>query len=173
MLVSLNISPSRVVVFGFLNIFCDIESAIRVINNKKVDNDKFWNTCLLCVFLCCTFNWLLFLLNDVVFVLRKSLGCCQSRQPVYQAIWANNSAFDEVLVSPSMINDHMPDYVLEALEKVILSFIFHFFFSIMLTVSENLLLISEFISKWFFYSSMSGYEEFLKYFFIMHCIFKK
>lgn len=39
MLVSLNISPSRVVVFGFLNIFC--ESAIRVINNKKVDNDKF------------------------------------------------------------------------------------------------------------------------------------
>lgn len=41
MLVSFNISPSRVVVFGFLNIFCDIESAIRVINNKKVDNDKF------------------------------------------------------------------------------------------------------------------------------------
>lgn len=40
MLVSLNISPSRVV-FGFLNIFCDIESAIRVINNRKVDNDKF------------------------------------------------------------------------------------------------------------------------------------
>lgn len=130
MLVSLNISPSRVAVFGFLNIFCDIESAIRVINNKKVDNDKFWNTCFLCVFLCCTFNWLLFLLNDVVFVLRKSLGCCQSRQPVYQAIWANNSAFDEVLVSPSMINDHMPDYVLEALEKVILSFIFHFFLAL-------------------------------------------
>ena len=50
--------------------------------------------------------------------LRKSLGCCESRQPVYQAIWANNNAFDEVLVSPSMINDHMPDYVLEALEKV-------------------------------------------------------
>lgn len=52
---------------------------------------------------------------------RKSLGCCQSRQPVYQAIWANNSAFDEVLVSPSMINDHMPDYVLEALEKVLVN----------------------------------------------------
>lgn len=169
MLVSLNISPSRVVVFGFLKHFCDIESAIRVIKNKKVNNDKIWNTWLLCVFLRFTFNWLLFLLNDVVFVLRKSLGCCQSRQPVYQAIWANNSAFDEVLVSPSMINDHMPDYVLEALEKVILSFIFHFFFSIMLTVSENLLLISEFISKWFFYSSMSGYEEVLKYFFLQ-CI---
>lgn len=40
MLVSLNISPSRVVVFGFLNIFSDIESAIRVINNKIVNNDK-------------------------------------------------------------------------------------------------------------------------------------
>ncbi|XP_078331862.1 diacylglycerol lipase-alpha-like isoform X4 [Crassostrea virginica] len=52
---------------------------------------------------------------------RKSLGCCESRQPVYQAIWANNNAFDEVLVSPSMINDHMPDYVLEALEKVLVN----------------------------------------------------
>lgn len=26
--------------FRFLNIFSDIESAIRVINNKKVNNDK-------------------------------------------------------------------------------------------------------------------------------------
>lgn len=40
MLVSLNISPSRVVVFGFLKHFCDTESAIRVIKNKKVNNDK-------------------------------------------------------------------------------------------------------------------------------------
>lgn len=81
-------------------------------------------------FLMLYFQLVTLLLNDVVFVLRKSLGCCQSRQPVYQAIWANNSAFDEVLVSPSMINDHMPDYVLEALEKVILSFIFHFFLAL-------------------------------------------
>ncbi|XP_061192238.1 diacylglycerol lipase-alpha-like isoform X1 [Saccostrea echinata] len=52
---------------------------------------------------------------------RKSFRCCQPHQPVYQAIWASNHAFDEVLVSPSMINDHMPDYVLEALEKVLVN----------------------------------------------------
>jgi len=37
---------------------------------------------------------------------------------VYQAIWADNSDFQEVLVSPTMVEDHMPDNVLEALEKV-------------------------------------------------------
>ncbi|XP_048765842.2 diacylglycerol lipase-alpha-like isoform X7 [Ostrea edulis] len=52
---------------------------------------------------------------------RKSFRCCQTHQPVYQAIWASNDSFDEVLVSPSMINDHMPDYVLEALENVLIN----------------------------------------------------
>ena len=37
---------------------------------------------------------------------------------MYQAIWADNSDFQEVLVSPTMVNDHMPDNVMEALEKV-------------------------------------------------------
>lgn len=37
--------------------------------------------------------------------------------PVYQALWANNTDFDEVLISPVMIQDHMPDQVLAALEK--------------------------------------------------------
>lgn len=40
------------------------------------------------------------------------------RDPVYQAVWANNTDFDEVLISPVMIQDHMPDKVLEALNKV-------------------------------------------------------
>ena len=43
---------------------------------------------------------------------------CGQVEPVYQAIWADNSDFQEVLVSPTMVNDHMPDNVLEALEKV-------------------------------------------------------
>lgn len=47
-------------------------------------------------------------------VLRKN-------EPVYQALWVNNTDFDEVLISPVMIQDHMPDKVLEALEKVFLS----------------------------------------------------
>lgn len=37
---------------------------------------------------------------------------------MYQALWAENTDFDEVLISPVMIQDHMPDKVLEALEKV-------------------------------------------------------
>ena len=39
-------------------------------------------------------------------------------EPVFQAIWADNKSFDEVLISKRMVQDHMPDKVLEALEKV-------------------------------------------------------
>lgn len=37
---------------------------------------------------------------------------------MYQALWAENTDFDEVLISPVMIQDHMPDKVLAALNKV-------------------------------------------------------
>lgn len=43
----------------------------------------------------------------------------KSREPVYQAIWADSIDFDEVLISPVMLQDHMPDKVLAALKKVI------------------------------------------------------
>ncbi|CAG9829666.1 unnamed protein product [Diabrotica balteata] len=43
------------------------------------------------------------------------------KDPVYQALWARNTDFDEVLISPVMIQDHMPDKVLEALNKVVTS----------------------------------------------------
>jgi endonuclease III-like uncharacterized protein len=52
---------------------------------------------------------LLFLLS------RQALS---KREPVYQALWAQNTDFDEVLISPVMIQDHMPDKVLDALNKV-------------------------------------------------------
>uniref|UniRef100_A0A6B2EG71 Diacylglycerol lipase-alpha n=1 Tax=Phlebotomus kandelakii TaxID=1109342 RepID=A0A6B2EG71_9DIPT len=42
----------------------------------------------------------------------------KKREPVYQAIWAKNTDFDEVLISPVMFKDHMPDKVLAALNKV-------------------------------------------------------
>ncbi|KAG5893315.1 hypothetical protein JTB14_000274 [Gonioctena quinquepunctata] len=42
----------------------------------------------------------------------------KKKEPVYQALWAGNLDFDEVLISPSMVQDHMPDKVLEALTKV-------------------------------------------------------
>lgn len=45
----------------------------------------------------------------------------KKREPVYQAVWVDNTDFDEVLISPGMIQDHMPDKVLEALNKVPLS----------------------------------------------------
>lgn len=41
-----------------------------------------------------------------------------NKEPVYQAIWAQNTDFDEVIISPVMLQDHMPDTVLEALKKV-------------------------------------------------------
>ena len=44
--------------------------------------------------------------------------------PVYQAIWADNRSFDEVLISKRMVQDHMPDKVLEALDKVSKSFLY-------------------------------------------------
>lgn len=42
----------------------------------------------------------------------------KTHEPVYQAIWVENTDFDEVLISPAMIQDHMPDTVLDALNKV-------------------------------------------------------
>lgn len=48
---------------------------------------------------------------------------CKPSSPVYQAIIAENSDFEQVLVSPTMINDHFPDNVLDALRKVSFQFI--------------------------------------------------
>ena len=39
-------------------------------------------------------------------------------EPAYQGVWADNKDFDEVLISKRMLQDHMPDNVLDALEKV-------------------------------------------------------
>ncbi|RZF32805.1 hypothetical protein LSTR_LSTR011451 [Laodelphax striatellus] len=51
----------------------------------------------------------------------KTEQVLKKHDPVYQALWANNTDFDEVLISPVMIQDHMPDKVLDALNKVITS----------------------------------------------------
>lgn len=48
----------------------------------------------------------------------------KSREPVYQALWVDNADFDEVIISPAMIQDHMPDTVLAALNKVSSTFLF-------------------------------------------------
>ncbi|XP_076382439.1 inactivation no afterpotential E isoform X3 [Megalopta genalis] len=42
----------------------------------------------------------------------------KKHDPVYQALWAGPCDFDEVLISPVMIQDHMPDNMLKALLKV-------------------------------------------------------
>ena len=46
---------------------------------------------------------------------RKGL---KKKEPVYLALWAGPCDFDEVLISPVMIQDHMPDTMLKALQKV-------------------------------------------------------
>ncbi len=61
---------------------------------------------------------------------------CSRVDPVYQAIRSENIDFDEVLISPTMVQDHMPDKVMEALEKVMFCFFKanHSFLSIVLTL---------------------------------------
>lgn len=48
----------------------------------------------------------------------ESSQVLSKNEPVYQALWVENVDFDEVLISPVMIQDHMPDKVLDALNKV-------------------------------------------------------
>lgn len=52
----------------------------------------------------------------------SNLTSCEYRitkkELVYQAMLADNSDFDEILISPVMIQDHMPDKLLDALEKL-------------------------------------------------------
>ncbi|PAA51934.1 hypothetical protein BOX15_Mlig016446g1 [Macrostomum lignano] len=38
---------------------------------------------------------------------------------LWRAVWADRDDFDELLVSPSMLRDHLPDCVLEALEQLV------------------------------------------------------
>ena len=45
-------------------------------------------------------------------------GLPKRAEPIYQAIWADTIDFNEVLISPVMVHDHMPDTVLGALNKV-------------------------------------------------------
>lgn len=42
----------------------------------------------------------------------------RKHEPEYMALWAGPCDFDEVLISPVMIQDHMPDNMLKALRKV-------------------------------------------------------
>ncbi|XP_055930624.1 diacylglycerol lipase-alpha-like isoform X2 [Argiope bruennichi] len=52
---------------------------------------------------------------------KKEEKFVKKHDPVYQALWADNVDFDEVLISPVMVQDHMPDKVLDALEKLLIN----------------------------------------------------
>uniref|UniRef100_A0AAY4BGR2 Diacylglycerol lipase-alpha n=1 Tax=Denticeps clupeoides TaxID=299321 RepID=A0AAY4BGR2_9TELE len=45
--------------------------------------------------------------------------CCGQEEPTYSALWGDNKAFDEVIISPAMLNEHMPHMVMEGLNKVL------------------------------------------------------
>ncbi|CAK6969774.1 sn1-specific diacylglycerol lipase alpha isoform X3 [Scomber scombrus] len=45
--------------------------------------------------------------------------CCGQEDPTYSALWGDNKAFDEVIISPAMLNEHMPHMVMEGLNKVL------------------------------------------------------
>ncbi|XP_062868592.1 diacylglycerol lipase-alpha [Trichomycterus rosablanca] len=46
-------------------------------------------------------------------------SCCGQEEPTYSALWGDNKAFDEVIISPAMLNEHMPHVVMEGLNKVL------------------------------------------------------
>ncbi|XP_031425560.1 diacylglycerol lipase-alpha isoform X2 [Clupea harengus] len=46
-------------------------------------------------------------------------SCCGQEDPTYSALWGDNKAFDEVIISPAMLNEHMPHMVMEGLHKVL------------------------------------------------------
>ena len=48
----------------------------------------------------------------------RSFNNSKDRISEYKIIEADNSSFDEVLISKRMVQDHMPDTVLKALEEV-------------------------------------------------------
>uniref|UniRef100_A0A3P9J892 Diacylglycerol lipase-alpha n=1 Tax=Oryzias latipes TaxID=8090 RepID=A0A3P9J892_ORYLA len=45
--------------------------------------------------------------------------CCGQEEPTYSALWGDNKAFNEVIISPAMLNEHMPHMVMKGLNKVL------------------------------------------------------
>ncbi|XP_043915436.1 diacylglycerol lipase-alpha isoform X1 [Protopterus annectens] len=45
--------------------------------------------------------------------------CCGQEEPTYYAVWGDNKAFSEVIISPAMLHEHMPHVVMEGLNKVL------------------------------------------------------
>ncbi|XP_010888803.2 sn1-specific diacylglycerol lipase alpha [Esox lucius] len=45
--------------------------------------------------------------------------CCGQEEPTYTALWGDNKSFNEVIISPAMLNEHMPHMVMEGLNKVL------------------------------------------------------
>uniref|UniRef100_A0A671Q512 Diacylglycerol lipase-alpha n=1 Tax=Sinocyclocheilus anshuiensis TaxID=1608454 RepID=A0A671Q512_9TELE len=44
---------------------------------------------------------------------------CGQEDPTYSALWGDNKAFDEVIISPAMLNEHLPHVVMDGLNKVL------------------------------------------------------
>lgn len=50
---------------------------------------------------------------------KKSEKIIGKKKPITQAIWSDIRDFNEILISPTMITDHMPDAILEALKSLL------------------------------------------------------
>lgn len=59
-----------------------------------------------------------FVFNHVWQTLSLPPCSCSQEEPTYSALWGDNKAFDEVIISPAMLNEHMPHMVMEGLNKV-------------------------------------------------------
>ena len=65
------------------------------------------NVCSTYVRIVTTYSWYVFFLRS-----------CQSNRVIYQAVWAENTDFSQILVSPTMLLDQLPEVMFDAMKKV-------------------------------------------------------
>lgn len=58
------------------------------------------------------------ILLRISFSMPLSVCSCGQEEPTYSALWGDNKSFNEVIISPAMLNEHMPHMVMEGLNKV-------------------------------------------------------
>lgn len=64
---------------------------------------------------------------------------CGQEEPTYSALWGDNKAFNEVIISPAMLNEHMPHMVMKGLNKVSFVVFCHILLRVWCTLKTGLL----------------------------------
>ena len=96
---------------------CSLERYLAVLaSSAAAATSATYNACYCCVVL--TSAVLSIALLFAVFCSAYRRVCRLRKDVIYQAIWAENASFDQILVSPTMFSDHMPTVMFSALTMV-------------------------------------------------------